>query len=119
MDLASTVNCSQLLSVPFALYSANGTPGPQGPAGPAGTTGAQGPAGQNGAIGAQGPAGATGPQGLQDDPGATGPQGPRGTGVSILGSFPNVNQLQASGSPDDAYLVNGDLYVWSSNTSSW
>jgi hypothetical protein len=27
--------------------------------------------------------------------------------------------LPVSGSPGDSYLVNGDLYVWSTNTSSW
>ncbi|QBZ98977.1 tail fiber domain-containing protein [Flavobacterium sangjuense] len=51
---------SELLSVPYALFSANGTPGP---AGPAGATGPQGP------IGLTGPAGATGPQGPQGNPG--------------------------------------------------
>ena len=42
------VGVNQLLSVPYALYSGNGTPGPvgpQGPQGPAGSTGATGPAG--------------------------------------------------------------------------
>lgn len=51
---------SQMLSVPYALYSANGTPGPQGPAGADGATGPegpQGPAGVDGATGPQGPAG--------------------------------------------------------------
>lgn len=50
---------SELLSVPYALYSANG--GVTGPAGPQGPTGLTGP---------------TGPQGLQ---GPTGPQGPAST----------------------------------------
>lgn len=51
--IAST---TQLLSVPFALYSANSgssTPGPAGPQGPAGATGPTGP------IGATGPSGVT------------------------------------------------------------
>jgi hypothetical protein len=66
---------SELLSVPFALYAANGAAGAQGPQGepglqgPAGATGPQGPSGPTGATGSQGPAGATG---------ATGPQGPQG-----------------------------------------
>jgi hypothetical protein len=47
----------QLMSVPFALYAANGPAGPQGPSGP------------------QGPAGATGPQGVQ---------GPTGTSVQSV-----------------------------------
>src|ERR1043165_6944992 len=77
----------QLLSVPYALYSANGTPGatgadgatgPTGPTGPAGSgagptgpTGPPGPAGTNGTVGATGPTGA----GVA---GATGPTGPTG-----------------------------------------
>lgn len=81
---------TELLSVPYALFSANGTPGPQGPAGatgPQGTPGPQGPAGPTGATGltgAQGPAGATGatgmtgPQGLQGPAGPTGPTGATG-----------------------------------------
>ena len=65
------------MSVPYALFSANGTPGPAGPQGPAGTNGtngAQGPIGATGPAGAQGPTGATGPAGSQ------GPQGLPGSG---------------------------------------
>jgi len=51
------------MSVPYALFSANGTPGP---AGPQGATGSAGTNGTNGVDGANGPAG---PQGIQ---GATG-----------------------------------------------
>ena len=42
---------NELMSVPYALYSANGTPGPAGPQGP------QGPIGLTGATGPQGPIG--------------------------------------------------------------
>lgn len=59
----SIVGTSELLSVPFALYSANGGTGTQGPAGPTGPQGPQGP------VGPQGPTGATGPQGPQGLPG--------------------------------------------------
>ncbi|MFN5207960.1 MAG: hypothetical protein ACK5D8_00585, partial [Bacteroidota bacterium] len=103
----------------------DGSQGPQGvpgPQGPTGATGPQGPQGNDGAAGPQGPqglAGATGPQGPIGLTGPQGPQGAQGTGVTILGSFSNVNQLPVSGSPGDSYLVNGDLYVWSTNTSSW
>lgn len=68
----------QLMSVPFALYAANGPQGPAGPAGP------QGPAGADGAMGATGPQGEAGPQGPigltgpAGPTGATGPQGPIG-----------------------------------------
>lgn len=65
---------SQLLSVPYALYAANGggggATGPTGPTGPAGANGA------TGATGATGPAGNTGPTGPT---GATGPNGVTGT----------------------------------------
>ena len=60
---------NELLSVPYALFSANGTPGPQGIQGLIGATGLQGD---------QGLTGATGPQGIQGLIGATGPQGPQG-----------------------------------------
>jgi hypothetical protein len=80
---------------------------------PRGDTGATGATGSTGPQGDQGPQGETGPQG------ATGPQG---TGVNILGSYSSLSALQSAhptGSAGDAYLVNGDLYVWSTNTSSW
>ena len=75
---------SQLLSVPYALFSANGTTGPQGPVGPQGPqgpTGANGTNGVNGATGAtglQGPTGANGPTGVNGATGATGSNGTNG-----------------------------------------
>ena len=93
---------SQLLSVPYALFSSNGAPGPQGPTGaqgPSGANGVQGPTGLQGiqgptgvqglpgsqgstgmagASGNDGAAGTTGAQGLQGIQGATGPQGIQG-----------------------------------------
>ena len=78
---------SQLMSVPYALFSANGIPGPQGPTGPTGLTGSigaigpQGPIGLTGAVGAtgaQGPIGLTGAVGVTGSQGPTGPQGPIG-----------------------------------------
>ncbi|MFN4233396.1 MAG: hypothetical protein ACK4IK_01175 [Bacteroidia bacterium] len=63
---------SELMSVPYALFSANGAPGPQGPAG---ATGPQGPQGDPGATGPQGPVGPTGAAGAT---GAQGPVGPTG-----------------------------------------
>ncbi len=65
---------SQLLSVPFALYAANG-----GGGGGTGATGPQGQPGVNGNPGPTGPTGATGLNGTGGGPtGATGPQGPSG-----------------------------------------
>ena len=43
-----TMGNQQLMSVPYALYAANGPAGPQGPVGPQGPSGEQGPAGANG-----------------------------------------------------------------------
>jgi hypothetical protein len=64
-------------------------PGPEGPVGPKGDTGATGPAGLKGDTGVTGPAGpkgdtgVTGPAGPKGDTGATGPAGPKGdTGVT-------------------------------------
>lgn len=58
----------------------------------------------------------TGPQGDQGEPGAD------GTGVTILGSYESVQDLEnahPTGSPGDAYLVDGDLYVWSATDAAW
>jgi len=67
---------NELMSVPYALFSANGTPGATGPQGPIGLTGA---AGTNGTNGLDGAAGATGPQGSIGLTGATGAAGTNGT----------------------------------------
>ncbi len=76
---------SQLMSVPYSLFSANGTPGPAGPQGPQGVQGVQGVQGLQGAQGVQGLIGLTGPagaQGVQGIPGADGAQGIQGlTGI--------------------------------------
>ena len=50
----SITGTSELMSVPYALFSANGTPGPAGAAGPQGPTGPIGPAGATGADGTNG-----------------------------------------------------------------
>ena len=116
---------------------ATGEVGPTGPTGAIGPTGPQGeagPAGQDGAAGATGPQGEigpTGPTGLQGERGPagaigpTGPTGPRGndgTGVTILGSYTDeeaLKQAHPTGNPGDAYLVQGDLYVWSATENDW
>ncbi len=93
------IGTSQLLSVPFALYSlhsgdgqgstgatgatgangnngADGNTGPTGPTGPTGNNGANGATGNTGAQGSTGPTGPTGTTGSGG--GATGPTGPTG-----------------------------------------
>ncbi|MFN0217066.1 MAG: tail fiber domain-containing protein [Saprospiraceae bacterium] len=79
----SIAGTSQLMSVPYALFSANGTPGPAGPQGPMGLTGATGATGPQGPTGLTGATGATGPQGPTGLTGAAGPAGPQGpTGLT-------------------------------------
>ena len=54
--------------------------------------------------------------------GPQGPQGEAGTGVTILGSYSTESALKAAhptGNPGDAYLVEGNLYVWSETESEW
>lgn len=57
--------------------------------------------------------------------GNTGPQGPAGadgTGVTILGSYDSLDELQSkhpTGNPGDMYLVNGDGYVWDEANRQW
>jgi len=54
--------------------------------------------------------------------GPMGPTGAQGTGVTILGSYPTeeaLNTAEPTGDPGDAYLVDGNLYVWSESTSTW
>uniref|UniRef100_UPI00404762F6 hypothetical protein n=1 Tax=Algoriphagus sp. TaxID=1872435 RepID=UPI00404762F6 len=77
-----------LNSVPYALFSANGTPGPQGatgPQGPIGLTGLKGAVGLQGAKGDSGAMGAAGANGTNGTNGATGPA-PSGTGIVTVSS---------------------------------
>ena len=108
-----------------------GPEGPQGevgPQGPKGETGPQGTKGDKGDNGATGPTGPQGPQGAKGDKGDTGPQGPAGangkdgTGVTILGSYASeeaLNTAHPTGNIGDAYLIDGDLYVWSATNAAW
>jgi hypothetical protein len=95
------------------INGVDGQDGAQGPAGPVGMTGPQGPAGINGIDGQDGAQGPAGPQGIQ------GEEGPAGTGVSILGGFASESELPATAMAGDSYLINGDLFVWSSVDQSW
>lgn len=66
-----------------------------------------------------------GTDGIDGKPGPTGPQGPKGepgTGVSILGNYDTLAQLQAAhptGSAGDAYMVGKNLYVWNVQYNQW
>ena len=78
-----------------------------------------------------GDTGATGPKGDKGDTGATGSQGPAGPkgdtgdtglGTIIKGSYPSYEALieaHPTGTATDAYLVNGELYVWDTVNNEW
>ena len=61
-------------------------------------------------------------KGPRGDAGPAGADGKDGTGVTILGSYDDVADLERdhpTGSPGDAYLVSGDLYVWDQTGAQW
>lgn len=100
-----------------------GDTGETGAPGEKGEKGDQGIQGPQGEVGPQGPQGEVGPQGPKGADGAVGPTGPKGdigTGVNIKGSFESLAALQAAhptGEEGDAYLIAGNLYVWTG--SEW
>ena len=65
------------------------------------------------------------PKGDKGDKGDTGEQGEPGkdgTGVNILGSYNSLEELKQehpTGNLGDAYLIQGELYVWSENQFTW
>lgn len=62
------------------------------------------------------------PEQLESLRGPEGPVGPQGQGITILGSYASEDELNAAhptGSAGDAYIVGGDLYVWSETESTW
>jgi hypothetical protein len=78
---------SELLSVPYALYAANGgVEGPQGPQGPEGPQGPKGDTGETGERGPEGLKGDRGDKGEKGDDGPAGPQGPMGVPGPIAGT---------------------------------
>ena len=102
------------------MIGATGPAGPQGPQGAIGSTGITGPTGSTGAQGIpgiEGPQGATGSAGTPGAPGPTGPTGVTGapgTAIHLLGSYDSLAQFELdhlTGTPGDAWLVEGDLYV--------
>lgn len=50
------------------------------------------------------------------------PRGDKGQALSLKGSFDNESELRAAhptGEENDAYLVDGDMYVWDVSISDW
>lgn len=87
---------------------------------------------EKGEVGTIGPIGATGPQGEKGDAGARGPQGEKGekgdkgdkgdqgSGISILGIYTTLAELQTAhptGDNSGGYLVGSDFYYW--DGSAW
>lgn len=66
-----------------------------------------------------GATGATGEQGIQGLKGDKGDKGDQGQGLNVVGSLPDPVNLPESGSPGDAYLISGDLWVWSDISSTY
>ena len=129
-----------------------GPTGPEGPQGPKGDQGLQGPQGIQGPKGDKGDQGEQGIPGPSNTlkigtvskgdtaeatltgtspnqilnlvlpKGDKGDKGDDGTGVTILGSYNSLEELQSAhptGNPGDSYLINGDLYVWSETENVW
>lgn len=115
IDLGSgfiSLGTSQLLSVPYALYAANGPQGPQGIQGSTGPQGTQGLTGPQGPIGLTGNAGIQGIQGQQGIQGLTGLQGSQGIpgppgATSLYRVFQQINSTPAYVSDTtDLVLIN-------------
>jgi len=54
--------------------------------------------------------------------GPAGAPGPAGTGVTILGKYTTLTQLQTAhptGNPSEGYLVGTNLYIWDSLSNAW
>ena len=113
---------NQLISVPYALYSANGTAGAVGPTGAAGAdgtngingtngstgaTGTNGTDGSNGAIGATGAAGIDGTNGINGATGALGANGTNGT-IGSTGETGKTGSTGTTGSTG-ADGINGTI----------
>ena len=119
------------------LESLRGPQGERGPKGDTGAKGEQGIQGPKGDTGAKGEQGIQGPKGdaftysdfteeqlesLRGPQGEQGLKGEDGTGVTILGSYNSLEELenaQPTGNLGDSYLVDGYLYVWNEINSNW
>ena len=107
MDINGGVNftpmsCTQLLSVPYALYAKESGSGPPGPTGPQGVAGIAGQNGLDGIDGQDGATGATGPQGIQ---GPTGPQGV--AGIAGQNGIDGIDGLDGATGPTGPQGIQG------------
>lgn len=54
--------------------------------------------------------------------GPTGPKGKDGNGINILDKYDSYEELiknHPTGNTNDAYIVNGDLYIWKDEENTW
>lgn len=58
-------------------------------------------------------------KGNDGDPGDPGDPGEPGAGLVIIGTLADESELPGTGSPGDAYLIDSDLYIWSTLLSDW
>jgi hypothetical protein len=56
-------------------------------------------------------------EGARGPAGPAGPQGPQGAAVNIRGTLESPEQLPMAGEPGDAYLIAGDLWVWTGSAA--
>lgn len=102
-----------------------GDKGDKGELGDRGEHGAQGLQGERGISGERGEKGDKGERGEKGDKGDKGDSGERGsdgTGVTILGYFESYEELKnarPAGGAGEAYLISGELYVWSDSAGDW
>ena len=115
---------------------AQGVPGPQGPQGVPGDTGRStrifGPVADSDALPTTADAGDT----YLTDAGGVyswdydtsswlyggnlrGPQGEVGPGLTIINNLTSTSLLPSTGSPGDAYIVNGNLWTWSDDANDY
>jgi hypothetical protein len=105
----SSMGTSELLSVPYALYAVNGTPGPKGDQGDPGPLGDPGPKGDTGDTGDTGAAGALGDPGPQGDQGVPGDTKWNDVTGGINYDLGNVGV--GSSSPSEKLDVEGSIQV--------
>ncbi len=110
---------SELLTVPYAFYAANGPVGPTGatgitgatgPTGPSGSQGITGVTGNTGTVGATGTTGPTGQQGLQGVTGSTGVTGATGS-ASINGTANYVIKFTAPTTGGNSHIFDNGTNV--------
>ena len=110
------VGTNQLMSVPYALFSANGTPGVNGLTGATGANGTDGATGVTGANGTDGTTGATGLTGANGTDGATGATGSTGSSgtdgaIGSTGSTGVTGTFQSGSTPGEMLYWDGSNWI--------